>query len=164
VLADDPRLDVRLVPTTLQPLRVVLDSTGRMPASSAILRPPGSVLWIQARGTGPAAKPLSTTAAERLLVAGDARGLDLQAVVDALGQRQINEVHVEAGPTLNAALLQAGLIDEILLYQAPMLIGPGRPLADLDPLPALDQAQRFERRACDTIGADLRLLLRARQT
>lgn len=160
VVADDPRLDVRLVPTALQPLRVVLDSTGRMPASSAILQPPGSVLWVQAARPEAALEPAPSATVERLLVPRGPQGLDLQTVVDALSRRQVNEVHVEAGPTLNAALLQANLVDEILLYQAPMLIGPGRPLADLDALPTLDQAQRFERRSCEVLGADLRLLLR----
>jgi len=163
VIADDPRLDVRLVPTTLQPLRVVLDSDGRMPASSAILQPPGSVLWVQASKPDAGMEPPVSALVERLLVPRGPRGLDLGAVVDALSQRQINEVHVEAGPTLNGALLQAGIVDEILLYQAPMLIGPGRALADVDALPALDQAQRFERRSCEAVGADLRLLLRPRR-
>lgn len=164
VLADDPRLDVRLVPTMLQPLRVVLDSGGRMPVSAAILRPPGTVLWVQAAQPTQTAQTVRATRVgnecERLDVPLRRNGLDLAAVVAELGRRQVNEIHVEAGPRLNASLLQAGLVDEILLYQAPMLIGPGQPLAELEALPALDAARRWQRVSCTEMGEDLRLLLR----
>lgn len=165
VIADDPRLDVRLVPTALQPLRVVLDPRARMPTHAAILQPPGSVLWLQAQPH--AAPPQGPGAAlpgvERLALPGAALGLDLHAVIAELARRGCNELHVEAGPRLNAALLRAGQVDEILLYQAPLLIGPGRPLADLEPLAELAQAPRFELHEFTRLGDDLRLLLRPRQ-
>ncbi len=136
VLADDPRLDVRLVPSARQPLRLVLDPQGRLPSDARILQPPGD-----ARVIGP----------------GRA---DLPALMTELGRLGINELHVEAGPTLSGAFLDAGLVDELLLYQAPLLIGEGRPLANLQPLNELGDAHRW--RAVDTtfVGADLRLRLR----
>jgi diaminohydroxyphosphoribosylaminopyrimidine deaminase/5-amino-6-(5-phosphoribosylamino)uracil reductase len=70
-------------------------------------------------------------------------------------------LHVEAGPALNGALLQCGLVDELLVYLAPMLLGPGRPLATLPVLPALADATRFEFMDSMAIGPDLRLRARA---
>ncbi|WP_457442359.1 bifunctional diaminohydroxyphosphoribosylaminopyrimidine deaminase/5-amino-6-(5-phosphoribosylamino)uracil reductase RibD [Roseateles sp. P5_E4] len=136
VLADDPRLDVRLVPTARQPLRIVLDPQGRMPGGARILQPPG-----EARVIGP----------------GRA---DLAALLTELGAQGINELHVEAGPTLSGAFLDAGLVDELLIYQAPMLIGEGRPLAALSPLAELGDARRWRLIEATPIGPDLRLRLR----
>ena len=136
VLADDPRLDVRLVPTASQPLRLVLDPQGLMPAGARILLPPG-----KARVIGP----------------GRA---DLQALLAELGAQGINELHVEAGPTLSGAFLDASLVDELLVYQAPMLIGTGRPMAALAPLAAVGEARRWRLIEATPIGEDLRLRLR----
>lgn len=136
VLADDPRLDVRLVPTTRQPLRLVLDPQGRLPGGARILQPPGQVRVI---GPGRA---------------------DLPALLAELGAQGINELHVEAGPTLSGAILDAGLVDELLVYQAPMLIGEGRPLATLATLAALGDARRWRLIEATAIGQDLRLRLR----
>ena len=136
VLADDPRLDVRLVPTARQPLRLVLDPQGRMPASARILQPPG-----EARVIGP----------------GRA---DLPALLADLGSQGINELHVEAGPVLSGAFLDAGLVDELLIYQAPVLIGEGRPLAALPALADLAAAPRWRLIEALAIGQDLCLRLR----
>jgi len=136
VLADDPRLDVRLVPTARQPLRIVLDPQGRLPASARVLQPPG-----EARVVGP----------------GRA---DLPALLNQLGSQGINELHVEAGAVLSAAFLEAGLVDELLIYQAPMLMGEGRPLAALPPLTGLAAAQRWRFVEALPVGQDLRLRLR----
>lgn len=157
VLADDPRLDVREVQTEVQPLRVVLDSHGRLPAQARLLQPPGKVLVAgleQQRPLQGAAEYLPLPAA------GDGHGLDLQALLQALAARQINELHVEAGAGLNGALLAAGLVDELLLYVAPKLFGPGRPLAELPALKAVADAPAWQYSSVQLIGGDLRLLAR----
>ena len=77
-----------------------------------------------------------------------------------LGARRINELHVEAGEKLNASLLRAGLVDELLVYVAPSLIGPGRSLAALAAIAHLDDRLEFSFTRVDRIGNDLRLLLR----
>lgn len=136
VLADDPRLDVRLVPTLKQPLRLVLDPHGRMPARARILQPPGDTRVI---GPGRA---------------------DLPALLGELGSQGINELHVEAGPRLSGAFLDAGLVDELLLYQAPLLIGTGLPLAALAPLAQLSEARRWRLVEALPLGQDLRIRLR----
>jgi diaminohydroxyphosphoribosylaminopyrimidine deaminase / 5-amino-6-(5-phosphoribosylamino)uracil reductase len=80
-----------------------------------------------------------------------------------LGRRGVNELHAEAGEKLNASLLAAGLVDELLVYVAPRLIGPGRDLAALGPIAALGQALDFSFEAVERVGDDLRLLLRPRR-
>lgn len=136
VLADDPRMDVRLVPTARQPVRIVLDPQGRLPPDARILQPPGEVRVI---GPGRA---------------------DLPALMTELGAQGINELHVEAGPTLSGAFLDTGLVDELLVYQAPVLLGAGRPLAELAPLSGLDAARRWRLVEATPVGQDLRLRLR----
>lgn len=89
-------------------------------------------------------------------------GVDLLALLHELGRRGVNELHVEAGATLNGALLAAGLVDELLVYFAPMLIGTGRGMVQLDPLPDLQAAPRFERIDLSALGDDVRMRLRRR--
>lgn len=157
VLADDPRLDVREVPTQVQPLRVVLDSHGRLPAGARVLQPPGRVLVAGLQAQRPLPEGVEYL---QLPLAAAAKGLDLQALLQELAARQVNELHVEAGARLNGALLGAGLVDELLLYVAPKLIGPGRPLADLAALPGLEQALPWHYTEARLLGPDLRVLAR----
>ncbi|MBL8305690.1 MAG: bifunctional diaminohydroxyphosphoribosylaminopyrimidine deaminase/5-amino-6-(5-phosphoribosylamino)uracil reductase RibD [Rubrivivax sp.] len=161
VLQDDPRLDVRLVETALQPLRVVVDSSLRTPPRARLLSPPGRVLVVTGTDTGEAAARLREAGAEVLVLAGHQGRVDLHGLVAELGRREVNEVHLEAGAVLGGAFLQAGLVDELLIYQAPMLIGPGRGVVTWPALQALDAALGFEWVGQDRVGTDLRLRLRA---
>lgn len=157
VLDDDPRLDVRLVPTTLQPLRVVVDSELRLPATAKTLQPPGTVLVATASSAPAAAEALRASGAELVLLPGPGGRVDLPGLLDELGRRQINEVHLEAGATLSGAMVRADLVDELLVYCAPVLIGEGRPLAALGTLSELSLAPRYRFEQVDRIGDDLRL-------
>jgi diaminohydroxyphosphoribosylaminopyrimidine deaminase / 5-amino-6-(5-phosphoribosylamino)uracil reductase len=158
VLADDPRLDVRLVPTPAQPLRVVLDSQLRLPPTARLLDPPGSVLVITTEAAPThAAQALAERGAEVLRLPAQEGRIDLDALLAALHARHVNELHVEAGATLNGTLLQAGIVDELLLYVAPKLVGPGLPAAAWPALASLDDALALEWIGTDPIGADLRL-------
>jgi len=156
LLADDPRLDVRLVETSHQPLRVLLDSTLRAPATARLFAPPGEVLVYTA--TEAATTPPANVEIQ-LLGGADGR-VDLDAVLADLGRRGVNELHVEAGAALSGAFLAAGLVDELLIYMAPLLVGPGRPLAELPALPGLDTARRWRVVDVVALGPDLRLRLR----
>ncbi|EHR70433.1 riboflavin biosynthesis protein RibD [Burkholderiales bacterium JOSHI_001] len=161
VLDDDPRLDVRLVPTARQPLRVVVDSKLETPPSARILPPPGEVLLVGADVHGPAADALRASGAELLALPGGPRGkVDLAALLAELARRGVNELHVEAGTRLNGSFWREGLVDELLLYQAPLLLGPGRDLAALPELARLDGAQRLRFVDIQAVGDDLRLLAR----
>ncbi len=156
VLADNPRLDVRAVPAPGQPLRVVLDRRLRLPPDAALLQPPGQVVVV---ATAPA--PL---AVQRLRAAGaevwDEPEDDLPGLLRRLAGRGLNEIHLEAGPRLTGALAQAGLVDEWLIYLAPMLLGPGQAMADLAALAGLDRAQRYRWHEATFVGDDLRLRMR----
>lgn len=160
VLADDPHLTVRLdddAPVAT-PLRVVLDAGLATIARGNIRDAAAPTLYVHAHDT----KVPHGFDAPRVAVARDAAGqLDLAAVLALLGEAGINEVQVEAGATLSGAFLRAGLVDELLLYVAPVLLGErGRPL--FDGLGIETMAQRLQLRIVETrhVGDDLRLLLR----
>lgn len=163
---DNPRMDVRLVETARQPLRVVVDSRLEISSQAHILAPPGEVLLAHALGSEAAAAWAATArladvpGPNMISLPNNKKKVDLLALLLHLGQIGINEVHVEAGAKLNASLLQAGCVDELLLYVAPKLIGEGRALADLGLLPALSMALEFQWHEVHSIGTDLRLRLR----
>ena len=161
VLADDPRLDVRLVPSAGQPLRVVIDSHLRLPETARMLAPPGRVLACCIGADPVRAAALAARGVEILPCPGASGQVDLQALMAELARRETNEVHVEAGAVLGGALWQAGLVDELLAYVAPVLLGDGPGMAAFGPLERLIQAKRMEFLACDRLGADLRLRARA---
>lgn len=171
VRADDPRLTLRPGEAGLEPddadapplLRVVLDRTLTTPAGAAVLDGSAPTLIVHAPDAAPA--DARYAAVERVAVplaveSGPPR-LDLGAVLALLAARGVNELQVEAGPTLGGALFAAGLVDELLLYVAPVLLGDrAQPLLALPPLTEMAARWRLrtvERRA---VGADLRLLLR----
>lgn len=157
---DDPRLDVRLVPTARQPLRVVVDSRLELPTAARLLAPPGEVLVYAAQRDAAREAALQAAGAQ-LAFCPDARGkVELSQMLSDLGGRGINELHVEAGSKLNGSLLRTGLVDELLVYLAPKLLGEGRGMASLGPFTALSQGLGFEFREAEMVGADLRLLAR----
>jgi diaminohydroxyphosphoribosylaminopyrimidine deaminase/5-amino-6-(5-phosphoribosylamino)uracil reductase len=160
VLADDPRLDVRLVPTPSQPLRVVVDSRLQIPETAALFTAAGSVLVATVADKPERAARLRARGAEVLTLPSAAGRVDLGALLAEFNRRQVNELHLEAGPRLNAALVSAGLVDELLIYQAPVLIGAGRDMAAFGPLPDLDSAPRFAYHDVARVGPDLRILAR----
>jgi diaminohydroxyphosphoribosylaminopyrimidine deaminase / 5-amino-6-(5-phosphoribosylamino)uracil reductase len=160
VVADNPRLDVRLVPTQVQPLRVVLDSQLRLQPDAAILAPPGHTLVATTQTSAAQAIRLRQAGAEVVPLPSVAGRVDLQALMNELTMRHVNELHVEAGARLNAALLQGGWVDELLLYQAPMLMGEGRGVVDWPALSDLQTAPRFVFGGVAQVGADLRITAR----
>ena len=160
VLTDDPRLDVRLVPTHLQPLRVIVDSALRLPTRARLLQPPGQV-WVATASQDAARSVVLHEAGAELQVLPDATGrVDLQRLIAELHNHGIHELHVEAGAGLNGSLLACGLVDELLVYFAPVLMGPGLAMANLQPLQSLSVAPRFDLLEVTQLGTDLRLRLR----
>ena len=165
VLDDDPRLDVRLVPTELQPKRVVVDSRLEIPLAARILQPPGEVLvYTAAALDAPAVADKRRALAELgvTVVARPGPGgkVDLGAVLDDLAAREVNELHVEAGHKLNGSFVREGLVDEFLVYLAPRLLGQGREMARFGPLGALDDAPALAYQSVERVGDDLRILAR----
>ncbi len=160
VLDDNPRLDVRLVATARQPLRVVVDSRLDMPLASRILDPPGTVLVYAAAPAAERVAALQARGAEVALVPGPSGKVDLRAMLQDLAAREINELHVEAGAKLNGSFVREDWVDEWLVYVAPKLLGSGLGLAALGPLTSLADAVALRFHAVDRVGDDLRLRLR----
>lgn len=157
VLADDPALDVRIEGAERQPVVIIADSQGRLPQSARLLRT-GAPVW-QACSVGAASRAENV---KRIEIASDPEaGLDLVDLLARLAALEINELHVEAGPTLTGALLAGGLVDELLLYQASSLVGADGAamvrLPGIDSLAAKLEWVEVERRR---IGADWRVRLR----
>ena len=160
VLEDDPRLDVRLVSSVRQPLRVVVDSRLETPPAARLLDPPGAVLIYAATDPAPRRAALEARGAEIALLPGPGGKVDLTAMLADLARRGINELHLEAGHKLNASMLREGLVDELLVYLAPKLLGIGREMAAFGPLQSLTEALEFEFTDVARVGPDLRLLAR----
>jgi diaminohydroxyphosphoribosylaminopyrimidine deaminase/5-amino-6-(5-phosphoribosylamino)uracil reductase len=166
VLADDPRLTVRGLEDASgwrQPLRVVLDSKLRTPPASNVLRDDADTLILHGTDADPAlAEALRAAGASVQAVPSDDDGqLDLAAVLQALGDRGVNEVLVEAGATLAGALLTAGLVDEIVWYFAPHLMGATTlPAWRFDDVATMAGRQALDLRSIRFVGEDLRLIAR----
>ena len=164
VIADDPGMNARaddLDIDVLQPLRIVLDSTLRMPPDAAILSLPGDVIVFAGEESGvDAAKrrvQLEAAGAHIECVAASPR-LDLAAVMARLGELEINTVWLEAGPELAGAMLAAGLVDELVLYLAPCLLGAdARGLFELPALERLEDRYSLQIESMRQIGSDIRI-------
>ncbi len=164
VLGDDPLLNVRAVETSRQPIKVIIDSRLRTPPGARLLgagrtllacaeQDPGRVAALQARG------------AEILHLPGQNGRVDLWALMRALASLGVNELLSEGGPRLNGALLDAGCVDELLLYVAPTILGhQARASFEIDGLTQLDQARRWTVRDLRRFGDDLRVILRPHET
>jgi len=160
VEADDPRLTVRGREVARQPDRIVLDSQGRVPAQSAVWAPGARRLWVTS--TLEAAAP---DGVEHIVIAPGADGrLDLGITMAALAGADIGEVLVESGPVLAGALLDAGFVDELVIYLAPMLLGDAAPgLARLRERLALADHLALDIDSVRKVGPDLRISARPRQ-
>lgn len=172
VRADDPRLTVRLDPgsaafageegrgeAAFAPLRVVLDRRLRIPAGSHVLDGAAPTLVLHGAGASCGGDRYARVECAAVAEQGDA--LDLAGVLALLARRGCNELHVEAGPTLCGALFAAGLVDELLLYVAPVLLGDtARALLALPPLASMAARWQLHLRDQRMLGRDLRLRLR----
>ncbi|EXI91590.1 MAG: Riboflavin biosynthesis protein RibD [Candidatus Accumulibacter sp. BA-94] len=161
---DDPQLNVRGVAAlpgeVRQPLRIVVDSRLELSPDARVLRG-GGTLVVAATADGARSAALAQRGAEILLLPGPGGRVDLDAMLAELARRGVNEVHAEAGFVLSGALLQAGLVDELLLYLAPCLVGDAaRGMFALPQLEALADRKQLLVRDLRLIGQDLRLLAR----
>lgn len=169
VLADDPSLNVRwseldsdtqsLYPqeNLRQPLRIVIDSQNRVTPQHKLVNQPGET-WLARLQADTQAWPEST---QQWVVPGRNNRIDLVLMMMVLAKRQVNSIWVEAGAELAGALLQAGLVDELVVYMAPKLLGEnGRALCVLPGLQSLSNAPQFTLSDVRQVGPDLRLRLK----
>ena len=161
ILQDDPQLTVRDVDTTRQPLRVIVDRNADTPPKARVLGGgPSLVVTAGARNNGWPAN------LETLALPDSAGRIDLTAMMRSLAGRGVNELHVEAGARLNGALIGDGLVDELLVYVAPSVLGdPARGMFVLAaPLTSLSARVPLEWQGILRIGADLRVIARIVRT
>lgn len=168
MLKDNPRLNVRAVPTTRAPRRAVVDGRFEVPEDALLFdsaNADGVETLIftadpQAANSDKAARLADRNVRVVTLPEGDTHRVDLPAMMRWLGSHDINEVHVEAGAGLGGALLSAGCVDELLVYLAPVLLGDAAAMLRLPLIEHLEHARRFEFTDTLRLGADLRLRAR----
>jgi diaminohydroxyphosphoribosylaminopyrimidine deaminase/5-amino-6-(5-phosphoribosylamino)uracil reductase len=162
VLADNPSLNARLEGVEVnQPIRVVLDSHLRMPLDARMFSLPGRTVICTTQQDKKKVDELINAGAEVVQLPEDNGRISLDALMDYLAEEQVNEVMVEAGATLNGALLQTGLVDEIVVYMAPLLMGDEA--RSLFTLPGLSQMKnRVSLYISDmrAVGKDWRIVAR----
>lgn len=158
VLADDPRMNARVEFDTKQPDRVVLDTNLRMPVDAAMLSQQG-VTWLANDSQDQQIRSgLEQSGARMLDVASHNGHIDLTALLSALNDLEYNEVLVEAGPSLSGAFMQAGLIDELIIYMAPHLMGHGgNALLHLPGIESMQDRIELQMTELKQIGNDLRM-------
>lgn len=158
VLEDDPLMNVRQVETPRQPQRIIVDSRLEIPLTARILAG-GKVLIACAQENPNKQAALAALGVELLLLPNPQGKVDLLALMRHLGQRGINELHVEAGYKLNGSLLAAGLVDEVLLYLAPCLLGhEAAGIFNLPTLEALAEKPSLKITDLRQVGQDIRIL------
>ncbi len=159
VLMDNPRLNVRDFDIGRRPLRVVVDSTLRMPASAQMLQLGAGTLVVTASEDTRRAQVLREAGAEVLLMPTAQRTIDLAALMQHLATREVNELLVEAGATLCGALLKEGLVDELVLYYAPHIMGDqARGMFRLPALAEMTDRISLEIKDVRTVGKDWRVI------
>jgi diaminohydroxyphosphoribosylaminopyrimidine deaminase/5-amino-6-(5-phosphoribosylamino)uracil reductase len=157
---DDPQLNVRGVDTPRQPLKIVVDSKFETAPSARLLKE-GKTLVVGAVDDAKRIATLKASRAEVAIIRNDDGKVELFKLMEELARRELNEIHVEAGTKLNGSLLQAGVVDELLVYLAPSLIGDsGRGMFHLPELIDLSQTTALKIREVERLGDDLRILAR----
>ncbi|MDP4078695.1 bifunctional diaminohydroxyphosphoribosylaminopyrimidine deaminase/5-amino-6-(5-phosphoribosylamino)uracil reductase RibD [Acidovorax sp. A1169] len=161
VLDDDPRLDVREVTTLRQPHLVIVDSQLQTPLEARLFSVPGRTCLIYTASDDAAKKAALEGRGATVIRLPNPQGkVDLGAMLKDLGRRSVNELHVEAGHKLNGSFLREGLVDEMLLYLAPRLLGPGLGMAQTAPLQTLADGTALDYVSVERIGPDLRIVAR----
>ena len=179
VLADDPAMTLRQAELGLNaqqlvwnelrlsnpPLRVVLDSRGRLSETAKIVTEPGRCIAYRLHGANSFAEASSSVEARLAPNTGESPSrVDLLSVLESLAELdECNEVLVEAGATLSGSFIEAGLVDELIIYIAPKLLGSdGRPLLGMSGLNELSDAIEFKVDSLEQVGADIKVTLRPR--
>jgi diaminohydroxyphosphoribosylaminopyrimidine deaminase/5-amino-6-(5-phosphoribosylamino)uracil reductase len=163
VLEDHPRLDVRLIDTPRQPHVVVVDSRLETPLDAPLFIA-GRARFIYAAEQNEVKKAALEACGATVIylpgknASGEPTGkVDLAAMLRDLAQREVNELHVEAGHKLNGSLIREGLVDELLLYMAPKLLGTAQGMASFGPLQSLGEATQLQFLSTEMLGHDLRV-------
>lgn len=160
VLADNPRLDVREVQTERQPSLIIVDSALQLPLDASAFIAGRHLVVYTAVENDEKKRALEARGATVIVLPNRQGKVDLPAMMKDLARREINELHVEAGSKLNGSLVREGLVDELLVYLAPKLVGEGHGMLQWGPLAELSQALPLDFTAVDRVGRDVRLVAR----
>lgn len=161
VLADDPQMNVRLAGQWRDPPKFVADAGASTPVTAKILQGAPCTIFVGEGASRDACRRLADAGATVTTVPEAAPGrLDPAAVLQELGRREVNLLHVEAGARLSGDLLERGLVDEVVLYSAPCWMGRGRPMVVLPTFESMEQVRRWRYHEVKRLGEDLRLTLR----
>jgi diaminohydroxyphosphoribosylaminopyrimidine deaminase/5-amino-6-(5-phosphoribosylamino)uracil reductase len=163
VIADNPQLTARTdgIDAVEQPLRVVVDSALRLEPDAALVTGDGAVLVCHATGDAAATGVLDAAEVAVLSLPGEDGRVCLESLLRELGRREINDVLVEAGPGLNGALLAAGLVDEWVVYQAPLIMGAdARGMFAGQPVETMSAVTKLKISDVRHVGPDLRVIYR----
>jgi diaminohydroxyphosphoribosylaminopyrimidine deaminase / 5-amino-6-(5-phosphoribosylamino)uracil reductase len=167
VREDDPRMTVRAIDTPRQPHRVLIDSQLEVPLEAQILAGAPTLIFcgeLDAR-LEERASALRERGAEIVPLPNAFGKVDLPRMLSVLGERNVNELHVEAGYKLNGSLLREGCVDELLVYLAPSLLGmDSMSMFNLDSPELLEDRVKLIFHAVERIGDDLRILARFAST
>jgi len=162
LLADDPSFSVRLPGEWRQPMKVVVDTNLSTPADAKIFKREPDAVYIATAVDDPEEQEALQAAGANIQVFPEKRGfMDLKAILETLAELECNEVLMEAGAGMNGALLEAGLLDEFILYMAPHLLGDtARGMFSLPPLGSMEERRELRIMDARMVGEDLRLILR----
>jgi diaminohydroxyphosphoribosylaminopyrimidine deaminase/5-amino-6-(5-phosphoribosylamino)uracil reductase len=165
LLADDPSFSVRLPGDWRQPMKVVVDTNLSTPADAKIFKREPDAVYIATAVDDPEEQETLQAAGANIQVFPEKRGfMDLKAILETLAELECNEVMMEAGAGMNGALLEAGLLDEFILYMAPHLLGDtARGMFSLPPLGSMEERRELKIMDARMVGEDLRLILRPKQ-
>ncbi|MBI3546240.1 MAG: bifunctional diaminohydroxyphosphoribosylaminopyrimidine deaminase/5-amino-6-(5-phosphoribosylamino)uracil reductase RibD [Gammaproteobacteria bacterium] len=161
VLADDPELNVRAMKIGRQPLRVVVDSQLRMSPKARLLRGEGKTLVVTANNDKTLTDNLKRAGAQIAYLPTPKKTVDLEAMMQHLAWLEVNEILVEAGATLCGAMLRAKMVDELLLYYAPHVMGSAeRGMFNFPPLLRMSDRISMEIQDVRAIGQDWRVIVK----
>ncbi len=160
VQADNPQLNVRLVDTPRQPLKVLVDSRLEVDPTARLFDGTPVLIACAVTPTDEQRERLAAQGAELVALPNAQGKVDLAALMNELARRGINELHVEAGFKLNGSLVREGLVDELLVYLAPLVIGQAQGMVHLPALEDLAQARRLTFREVSQVGEDVRIVAR----
>lgn len=160
ILTDDPQMNVRCAEMVRQPIRIVLDSALRIPLEAKILNIPPLTILVTALKNSPQQADLEKKGAE-IWHCPKHKKIDLRALMKILAERECNEIHLESGPILLGAFLEEDLVDELVCYMAPKLLGQAaRPMVYLSAFEKLSESINLKWVNIQPIGTDLKLILR----
>lgn len=154
---DDPELSVRHVQTTRQPLRVILDNRLEITTNAKVLQKTGSLIFTTLQDSEKI-QSLMEKGAQVIVLPSPTGKLDLAEVMSKLAEFELNEILVEAGSTLNGALIESRFVDEIIIYCAPILLGnSAQSMLNLPELTSLAQKWKLEITEIGKVGCDIKI-------